>query len=215
MRIIIGCERSGTVREAFRAKGHDAWSCDLRPSDQPGNHIQGDIFDAIKDHWDMAIFHPPCTFLANSGSQWLSHPEDKHLPIDERRPNPFYPTRREDQKKAIAFFRRLWLSPINKICMENPKPMGVLMQEVGRYTQIIEPFFFGDSFKKPTCLWLKNLPALIPTNMVSPGEFVTFSSGKKHPKWYNEAKKGNKELTQTIRSKTFPGMALAMADQWK
>lgn len=98
--------------------------------------------------------------------------------------------------------------------MENPIPMSALTDAVGKYTQIVEPYYFGDSYKKPTCLWLKNLPKLAPTNIVSPGEFTTFSSGKRHPKWYNDAKRGNKELTQTIRSKTFPGMAQAMADQW-
>lgn len=103
MRIIIGCERSGVVREAFRAKGHDAWSCDLKPSDQPGNHIQGDIFDVINDGWDLGIFHPPCTFMANSGAQWLYHPEDKKLEKENRRRHPLYPTRLDDQKKAIAF----------------------------------------------------------------------------------------------------------------
>lgn len=92
--------------------------------------------------------------------------------------------------------------------------MAALTEAVGKYTQIVEPYYFGDSFKKPTCLWLINLPRLNATNIVDPGEFITFSSGKRHPKWYNDAKKGNKKETQTIRSKTFPGLAKAMATQW-
>lgn len=227
MKVIIGCERSGIIRDAFIRKGHDAISCDLEPTDVPGPHHQGDILELLEnEYFDLGIIHPPCTFIANSSIQWLSHPDDKYLPFEERRPNPFYPTRREDQKKAIIFFKKLlfmYPQKIGKLCLENPIPYGALTKDVGMYSQIVEPYYFGDSFNKPTCLWLKNLPKLIyikqddlfyKKTVVDEGEYKVLSSGKRIPKWYSDAKVGNKDKTQRVRSKTFPGMAQAMADQW-
>lgn len=219
MNVVIACECSGIIRDAFIAKGHKAFSCDFQATEKPGPHFQGDILNVFgKKHIDLLIGHPPCTFLALSGTQWLSHPDDGHLPLEHRRPNPHYPERREDQKKAVAFFKLLWEANVTHICLENPVPMSQLTDEVGMYTQKIEPWMFGDSFAKPTCLWLKNLPLLRNTNTldtkVNKGNRTVFSSGKSQPDWYNKAKVGNKDDTQRERSRTFPGMALAMADQW-
>lgn len=215
MRVLIGLECSGIIREAFRAKGHDAWSCDLKPSETPGNHIQGDIFEVINDFGaDLFIGHPVCKFLALSGSQWYWHPEDKGLPKALRRPHPLYPDRRKAQQEGIDFFKKLWEAKIPKICLENPKPLHSLVAQVANYTQIIQPWMFGDSFQKETCLWLKNLPRLKPTNIVDKGEFIITKSGKKLPKWYSDAKTGDKEKTMTERSRTFPGIALCMAETW-
>lgn len=219
MKVLVGCECSGLIRDAFRSKGHRAISCDLQDTEKPGPHYKGNIFDIINHGFDLFICHPPCTYIANSGAQWMSHPDDKDLPFEQRRPNPFYPTRREDQKKAIEFFRLLWEAPIPHKCFENPLPMTSLTDVVGEYTQVIQPWMFGDSFSKPTCLWLSNLPQLKNTNSdpsqkITKGSFTTFSSGKKQPEWYAKAKVNNKEDTQRERSRTFPGMALAMAEQW-
>lgn len=214
MKVLIGLECSGIIREAFAARGHDAWSCDLKPTEQPGQHIQGDIYSVIDQGWDLFIAHPVCTFNAKSGAKWRWHPDDKNLPINVRRPHPLYPNRREDQQRAIDFFKRLWNAKIKKICLENPKPLYSLMAQVKRYDQTVYPWQFGDSYHKPTCLWLKNLPRLKPTNIVDKGEFIVTSGGKKIPKWYSDAKKGKIEETQTNRSRSFQGMAQAMAEQW-
>ena len=214
LNILIGCECSGTIRNAFARRGHNAWSCDLKPSTSPGNHIQGDIFEALDNgNWDKAIIHPPCTFLAKSGEQWLYHPDDKHLPPRKRRPSPHYPNRKEDQDKAIAFFKRLLAYDI-PLCLENPQPMQSVLNAIGRPSQIIQPYWFGDAAQKTTYLWLKGLTYLYPTNPVHKGEFVTFKSGKKMPKWYADAKHTHTENTQTTRSVTFSGIAEAMADFW-
>lgn len=214
MRVLIGLECSGIIREAFRRRGHDAWSCDLKPSETPGNHIQRDIFDVLDDGWDLLIGHPVCTFNAHSSSKWRWHPEDKNLPIQLRRPHPLYPDRRQKQQEAIDFFKKMYNCGIPKICLENPKPLHSLVAQVGKYRQIVQPWMFGDPFTKPTYLWLKGLPMLKPTNIVDKGEFITTKSGKRLPKWYSDAKSGNKTKTQTERSRTFPGMASAMAAQW-
>lgn len=222
MNVLIGCECSGFIRDHFIAKGHYAMSCDLQPTENPGPHFQGSIFDLLDNYedrvWDLFICHPPCTFMALSGTQWMSHPEDSHLPFDLRRPHPLYPNRREDQKKAIEFFRKLWSYPIVHKCFENPVPMSQLTTVVGNYHQKVEPWMFGDSHTKPTCLWLSNLPLLKSTNeigqQVTKGERQYFSSGKSQPKWYADAKSSNKEKTQVERSRTFPGLAMAMAEQW-
>lgn len=214
LKVLVGLECSGIIRDAFEAKGHDAWSCDLKPSERPGNHIQADIFTVLYEGWDLFIGHPVCKFLALSGSQWYWHPEDKGLPKALRRPHPLYPDRRKAQQDGIDFFKKLWQANIPKICLENPKPLHSLVAQVANYTQIIQPWQFGDSFQKETCLWLKNLPRLKPTNIVDKGEFIITRGGKKLPKWYSDAKTSNKEKTQSERSRTFPGIAKAMADSW-
>lgn len=214
MRILIACECSGIIRDEFTALGHEAYSCDLKPSERPGKHIQGDVLAILGEGWDMLIGHPVCKFMARSGAQWLWHPKDKGLPIRIRRPHPLYPDRLQSLKEGIEFFKKLHEAPIKKIGLENPLPLFELIAEVGMYDQVVQPFQFGDSFQKTTCLWLKGLPRLTPTNIVDRGEFITTKSGKKLPKWYSDAKGSNKEKTETDRSRTFPGMAKAMAQQW-
>jgi hypothetical protein len=215
MRILIGLECSCVIRDAFLEAGHDTWSCDLKPAERdPSRHYQCDILSILDKNWDMLIAHPVCRFNAHSGSQWYYHPEDKHLPKEQRRPHPLYPTRRDDQKKAIALFKALWNAPIEKNCLENPLPLPELVQEVGKWNPKIQPFFFGDRYQKTTCLWLKNLPELIPTRIVDRGEFIMTKGGKRIPKWYSDAKTSDKEKTSTTRSRTFEGIAKAMASQW-
>lgn len=203
MNILIGCEFSGKVREAFRAKGHDAWSCDLLPTEIEGHHIQGDIFKAIYSrHWDMMIAFPPCTHLACSGAAWF---EKKRA--DGR------------QQSGIDFFMGITQAPIHKICIENP--VGIMSRMWREPDQIIQPYYFGDEFQKTTCLWLKNLNPLqhsaeddwfIKKTHVGKGEFITFPSGKRMQKWYAllqaDSERGKK------RSVTFGGIANAMAAQW-
>jgi hypothetical protein len=214
MRILVGCECSGIVRDAFTALGHYAMSCDLKPSEVGGEHYTGDVFDIINEGWDIGIFHPPCTFTAGSGVQWLSHPDDKYLPFEKRRPHPLYPDRREKMKESVEFAKTLYNSKIKAVALENP--VGKLSTLWRKPDQIIQPYYFGDEATKTTCLWLKNLPKLRHTNVVGKGERVVFKSGKSHPAWYAEAlsKARTKEERQTIRSRTFNGIAVAMAQQW-
>ena len=198
MKVLVACEYSGAVRDEFIKLGHDAMSCDLLPTDVPGPHYEGDVFDIINDSWDLMIAFPPCTHLALSGSQWFE-------------------AKRKDgrQQEAIEFVRRLMLAPIDKIAIENP--MGVIPTFIRPYDQVIQPYEFGDPFQKSTCLWLKNLPKLRPTDIVSKGEFIEWVSkkGKKKrmAKWFADAL-NEKDLRWKIRSQTFPGIAKAMADQW-
>lgn len=170
MKVLVACEQSGTVRRAFRKRGHQAISCDLLPASD-GNtehHYQGDVFDIIDAGWDMMLAFPPCTHLAVSGARW-------------------FPEKRADgrQGAAIEFFMRLANANIPKIAIENP--VGIMSSEWRKPDQIIQPFEYGDSARKKTCLWLKGLPHLVPTNIVDEGESVVFASGRKMPKWYSDA----------------------------
>jgi hypothetical protein len=199
MRVLVACEYSGAVRDEFIKLGHDAMSCDLLPTDVPGPHYTGDVFDIINNGWDMMIAFPPCTHLALSGAAWF---EEK---IKDGR-----------QQEAINFVKALMSAPIDKIAIENP--LGVIPNYIRPYDQIIQPYMFGDSFQKSTCLWLKNLPLLKPTNIVSKGEFFEWidkKTGKKkrQPLWFYKALKEGKDRWK-IRSQTFLGIAKAMADQW-
>lgn len=217
MKVLIACEESQVVCNAFRELGHYAFSCDLLSTsgEHPEYHLKMDVFEAIKlKKWDLMVAHPPCTFLAGSSVQWLSHPDDKHLSFEFRRPHPKYPERREDMRKAIEFVKALYNADIPKIAIENP--VGLLSSRWRKPDQIIQPYMFGDEATKTTCLWLKNLPLLKPTNIVGKGERTVFKSGKSHPAWYAEAlaKAKTKEERQTLRSKTFPGIASAIANQW-
>lgn len=217
MNVIIGCEHSQVICKAFRDRGHNAWSCDLKDCSGPlpQYHYKEDVFKVIGGgYWDLLIGHPPCTFNANSSAQWRWHPEDKNLPKQLRRPHPLYPNRKQDQQDAIDFFKKMWTCNVKKKCLENPMPLKSLILQVANYTQIIQPWQFGDSFQKTTHLWLQGLPRLKPTNIVDKGEFIITSGGKKMPKWYNDAKTGSKEKTQEARSITFPGIANAMSEQW-
>lgn len=216
MKVLIACEESQVVCIAFRNKGHEAFSCDLLPCSGGHEewHLQQDVFKVIDKGWDIMIAHPPCTYLAVSGAQWYYHPEDKTLPVEKRRPHPKYPNRAEERTRAIEFFLALANAPIDKIAIENP--IGIMSTIWRKPDQIVQPYMFGDEATKTTCLWLKNLPRLEPTKIVGKGERIHFASGKSQPKWYSDAfvKAKTKEERQTLRSKTFPGIANAMAEQW-
>jgi hypothetical protein len=204
MKVLIGCEFSGVVREAFRKKGHDAWSCDLLPSeDDSMYHFKCDVLELLsfphRTQWDLAIFHPPCTYLCISGNKWMK-PEFK-----ER-----FPNRHHDRNEAIEFFRSLLDCNIPKICIENP--VGVISSAIRKPDQYIQPYYFGDPHPKKTGLWLKNLPKLIPTKIVEPEFIIGKKDGKKYSKTHYMSI-SNKERWKE-RSRTFQGIAEAMALQW-
>ncbi len=190
MKVLIACEFSGTVRNAFLKRGHDAWSCDLLPTEVEGPHIQGDVLNILNDGWDLMIAHPPCTHLATSGARWFKNKE-------------------KEQKEALEFVSLLLNAPINKIALENP--ISIISSRIRKPDQIVQPWMFGHPEQKSTCLWLKNLPLLKPTNIVEKGEMHVTKSGKKLPKWYNIPPR---EDRWKMRSKTFEGIAAAMAEQW-
>lgn len=208
MKILVACEISGKVRDAFRNKGHDAYSCDILPNDTNKYHIQGDAVEVMNNnHWDLVIAHPPCTYLTVSGARWFYHPDDKHLPVRDRRVHPLHPNRKQDQFAAYKFFMRFVEyaeKTGTKMCIENP--IGVMSNLYKKPTQIIQPYQFGDKVSKATCLWLFGLPKLVPTNIVEP-EVAFTKSGKKHCPWFSNNKK--------LRSVTFDGIANAMAEQWE
>ena len=229
--ILIACEESQTVCKAFRKLGFNAFSCDILPCSggHPKWHLHCDVLGVIKDKkgvletgddfvlegdWDLMIAHPPCTYLSVSGARWYYHPDDKDLPIDQRRPHPNFPTRAQDRKEAIEFFLALANANIPRIAIENP--VGIMSKLFQKPNQIVQPYWFGDEATKTTCLWLKNLPNLMPTKMVGKGERVVLSSGKSMPKWYSDSfnTKISTEMRRTLRSKTFQGFADAMAEQW-
>lgn len=215
MKILCGCEESQTVATSFRELGHEAYSCDLLPCSggHPEYHIQMDVFEAIKlKDWDIGIFHPPCTYLTVTGNKWFYHPEDKDLPVKERRPHPRFPNRWADQAEAIKFFMDLYNCGIPKICIENP--VGVMSTVFRKPDQIIHPWQFGHKASKTTCLWLKNLPPLVPTEIVDKGEWTTYKSGKRISKWYADAASFSPEERARIRNKTFEGIGKAFATQW-
>ena len=195
MRILIACEYSGTVRDAFTAEGHYAVSCDLLPTDAPGQHYEGDVFDIINDGWDMMIAHPPCTYLSVSGMHWTARGlRDPQLTED-----------------ALDFVTRLMAAPIPRIAVENP--ISVISSRIRKPDQIINPWQFGHDASKRTCLWLKNLPLLTPTDIVEPRIVI----GKK--RWANQTDSGQNRLPPSedrwkIRSETYTGIAQAMANQW-
>jgi len=196
--MLVACEFSGIVREAFAKKGWDAGSCDLLPTEIPSEkHIQDDVLKHLDDGWDLMIAHPPCTDLAVSGARYF-----KEKIADGR------------QAKAISFCEKLWAAPIWRIALENP--IGVLSTKsiLGKPTQIIQPFQFGDAHYKSTCLWLKNLPILTPTKMVEPQFTVYKNSGKRVSLHHYETFFLPKDIRGHIRSKTFQGIANAMAEQW-
>ena len=195
MRVLIACEYSGAVRDQFLKLGHDAMSCDLLPTDVPGPHYQGDVFDIINDSWDLMIAFPPCTHLALSGAM---HFEKKRA--DGR------------QQQGIDFFMRVVNINVPKLAVENP--IGIMSTLYKKPDQIIQPFEYGHGTTKATCLWLKGLPLLKPTNIVDKGEVVTFASGKRMSKWFYESSQLPPKERERMRNKTFQGIADAMADQW-
>lgn len=212
MKVLIACEYSGIVRDAFINNGHQAVSCDLLSSESNlGEHYQGDVTDILYDGWDLMIAHPPCTYLSVSGARWYYHPEDKHLPYDERRPHPMHPNRRQYQQEALDFVQLLLDAPIDKIAVENP--ISVISSRIKKPTQIIQPYEYGHPTSKSTCLWLKNLEPLQPTNIVEP-IWIDVSDGKRMSKFHYDTYTLPKKERGKIRSATFPGIAQAMADQW-
>jgi site-specific DNA-cytosine methylase len=216
-RILVACEESQAITSRLIALGFDAWSCDLLPASGscPERHLQKDCLEeAYSGKYDMMIAHPPCTFLSVAGAKWMYHPEDGHLPTSERRPHPNFPTRRQDQLDALDFVQKLMDAPIERIVIENP--VSVISSQIRKADQTVHPYQFGDEAKKSTCLWLKNVPLLTPTKIVGKGEVITYKSGKTHAKWYADALTNAKTDAErrTLRSKTFAGMADAMANQW-
>ena len=203
MRVLVACEFSGTVRDAFAKLGHDAWSCDLEPTETPGNHYQGSVLDIIGGGWDLMIAHPPCTYLTLTGNKWFK-PE-----FADR-----FPNRHQQRQEAVDFFMLLANADIPKIAIENP--IGVMSRIYRKPNQIIQPYEYGHETTKATCLWLKGLPNLKPTNIVSKGEVVISKSGNRISRWYYETSKLPLKggIRAKARSVTFQGIADAMADQW-
>ncbi len=202
MRVLIACEYSGTVRRAFRSLGHEAYSCDvLRAEDESEYHYQVDVRQILSmPRWDLAICHPPCTYILNSGCKWL-YKDGKRFLADGTE-NPRDPVRWQKMVEGAEFFKRLMDSDIDRIALENPIMVGHALSIVGRdYDQLIQPWQFGHGETKATCLWLKNLPPLVPTNIVAGREqrIHKMSPGKN---------RGHE------RSRTYPGIAQAMAEQW-
>ena len=182
MNVLIACEFSGVVRDAFTDAGHNAWSCDLLPSEKPGQHYQGDVADLLHygNDWDLMIAHPPCTHLAVSGARWFGE-------------------KREEQERALDFVSLLMDAPIPRIALENP--VSVISSRIRKPDQIIQPWMFGHGETKATCLWLKGLPKLVPTDVVDGRAERVWRLGPSPDRW--------KE-----RSRTLPGIAAAMAEQW-
>ena len=180
MKVLIACEFSGRVRDAFTAKGHNAISCDLLPTESIGNHYQGDVLDIINDDFDLMIAHPPCTHLAICGARWFKY-------------------KIQEQKDALDFIRQLLNAPIKKIALENP--VGVISSKIKKPDQIIQPWMFGHGETKATCLWLKGLPKLIPTDVREEREAKIHAMGETKNRW-------------KLRSITYHGIANAMAAQW-
>ena len=195
MKVLVACEYSGRVRDAFLNLGHDALSCDLLPSDSPGPHYEGDVKDVLYEGWDLLIAHPPCTYLSVSGMHWTKRGlRDPKLTED-----------------ALDFVRLLMQAPIPRKCIENP--ISVISSRIRRPDQIIQPYEFGHDASKKTCLWLENLPRLVGTNYIQP----RLVNGK--ARWGNQTDSGQNKLAPSkdrwkVRSATFEGIALAMAEQW-
>ena len=188
MRVLVACEFSGTVRDAFAARGHDAWSCDLLPSDKPGQHIEGDVLAVLGQGWDLMVAHPPCTHLAVSGAAHFAR-------------------KRDLQQEALAFVRALLNAPIPCIALENP--VSIISTRIAPPSQIIHPWQFGHPEQKTTCLWLKGLNHLEPTNDVRAEMLALPKAQRERLHYLSPGPDRWKE-----RSKTFQGIADAMADQW-
>lgn len=212
LRVLVACEFSGVVRDAFLALGHDAYSCDLLRNDSPRHHHQ-DVRPLLREPWDLVIAHPPCTYLTNFTACMLSTRESNR----ERRE-----FRLAEMDKAIDFFRECLAANAPRVCVENPTPLGLALPRLGRYTQAVQPWWFGHPFTKRTCLWLRGLPPLRPTDPVKPvGALVRSGTnerggkrldGKEGRSQYLVAWRGKKSGYE--RSVTFSGLAQAMAEQW-
>jgi len=199
MKVLIACEFSGIVRDAFIARGHDAMSCDLLPTEIPGPHYQGDVFDIINDRWDLMIAHPPCTHLASSGAVYWKEKQKDGRQLD-----------------AVNFVLQLYKSSISKIAIENPA--GILSTVWRKPDQYIDPYFFGDPYLKRTGLWLKELPLLVPTKIVEP--IASWHGGSRRGGIKKDGTRTPAKLPTMLkygwkeRSRTFQGIANAMAEQW-
>ena len=203
LNVLVVCECSGAVRDAFRALGHNAWSCDLKPSESPSEfHIVGDALSAIdgslcpiSDDWDLVIAHPPCTYLCSMGI-WWNHKRLERIPLTD---------------EAAAFFM-MFVDCAPAVVIENP--IGTMSSRYRKPDQIINPWQFGHEANKPTCLWLKGVPKLIPTQIVDKGKFYVKANGARMSAWSHITSGTNKEKRATIAARTFPGIAKAMAKQW-
>ena len=204
MKILVACEESQAVTKEFRALGHEAYSCDILPCSggHPEWHLQQDVTELLQQVWDMIIAFPPCTYLTVTGNRWFNIERYG----DEAK------KRHENRKDAIEFFKLFANAKCEKIAIENP--VGIMSSEWRKPDQIVQPYMFGDAFEKKTCFWLKGLKPLEPTLIVEPPPRTKYASGKTMPTWYAEAFKLQKAERSTLRSKTFPGIAKAMADQW-
>ncbi len=203
LKVLVACEFSGIVRDAFLAKGHDAWSCDLLPSEKEGPHIQDDVLKHLDEEWDLMIAHPPCTYIAKSGVQWLHKMGTVFFQPDNER--------WLAMEEARDFFLKLLQCSIPKICVENPVPHR--FAKLPKYHQIIQPYQFGHEIQKMTCLWLKGLPKLQHTKIVDKGERYFRKDGTSNgSKWYQLLTPNGERWKN--RSRTFWGIAQAMADQW-
>jgi site-specific DNA-cytosine methylase len=210
MKILVACEESQAITKEFRALGHEAYSCDILPctGGHPEWHLEGDVFGFIDQGWDLMVAHPPCTFLSVSGARHLYNKDgSKNL------------ERYKNQREALDFVERLMACDIPRIAIENP--VSVISSQIRKPDQIVQPWMFGDSASKTTCLWLKNLPKLVATNVVDKGDFkewVDKKSGKvkRQATWYYDALINAKtpEERRSLRSKTFKGIAQAIASQW-
>jgi site-specific DNA-cytosine methylase len=197
LRVLLACEESQAVTKEFRALGHEAYSCDILPTsgDYPEWHLQQDVEPLLKDDWDLIIAFPPCTHLAVSGAAWF-----KQKRLDGR------------QQQGLDFFMLFTDLACEKVAIENP--VGIMSTNYRKPDQIIQPYEFGDPYSKKTCLWLKGLPKLVTTNLVEPEPRKVFKSGNSMPAWYADAWGKSPEERSKIRSKTFLGIAKAMAEQW-
>jgi site-specific DNA-cytosine methylase len=204
MKILVACEESQTVTIELRKLGHEAYSCDLLECSggHPEWHLMQDVSELLKQEWDIIIGFPPCTFLTVTGNRWFNIERYGEKAVK----------RHKDRELAKDFFMMLANANCEKIVIENP--VGVMSSHYKKPNQIINPYQFGDPFEKKTCLWIKGLPNLIPTNIIKPPKRTEFASGKSMPKWYADAWKLPKEERAKLRSKTFPGIAKAMAEQW-
>lgn len=193
MKVLIGCEFSGIVRDAFISRGHDAVSCDIEPSERPGPHIKDNLLNHLEG-WDLIIAHPPCTYLANSGA--------KHLYLGMKKQNGRDPDRWERMAEAVKFFRAILNAPVASICVENPIMVGHAQRLIGkRHSQVIQPWLFGHGEIKATCFWLRGLDKLVPTHIVE-GRNARVHKASPGPNRWKE------------RSRTLAGIAIAMAEQW-
>jgi hypothetical protein len=208
MKILIACEYSGRVREAFAKRGHWVMSCDLRPTEteptRNAHHYEGDVRDVLYDGWDLMIAHPYCTFNTLAGIRWMYHPEDTHLSAEQRRRHPQYPNRMRDFEEGAEFFNLLKNAPIERICLENSQPHGLAMSRIGRYTQTVQPWMFGEPYTKGACLWLKNLPKLVAKTKKSDFPHIEAACHNASPGPDREKE----------RSRTYQGIADAFAEQW-